>query len=1150
MSSGLHRRNSSAAAYQQLDLQPGIGDVTDELESYSTSTPRGRTGSFAARQKALEELEEKEGFIPTTQYDAPQPRWSDGRRGKKGWFGWKSKLVLMMLLGGGIGAGVYYVFYLGDGASEEASHWSKGAAARVSSAAESAATGVANYAYSDEQVDQFDDDKEYYTDKEASEYGEYEEEDSSTTAGRTTSTTSKGAAASASSYKSNALSQDIKAGAFSAAISATVAKLLENGTLAAYTWHEILPSLNETGVSTAKKQDSGRLIVVGDLHGTYTSLTHLLKRLSFTSHDTLLHTGDILAKSPLESSLKTIALLRRLGAKGVRGNHDQKVIEWRKWMEAYGPLDLSSFSSSTASSSASRPSSTSGSKFDDLEDNVVGAGSYAQAGFRAAKDNAKSGFRKVAAQGQGGAAKLGSGAGAAHPRSKRGWLDWLTGNDTPGEAGVEELLQAEAGEDLPAGAGSGEGASSWADEDAVEEDGPGWYEINEAEERVSEASASSATSQSRSATQSAKASASSGSSPTTTTGGARRPFGRPTTLSSSSSSTRSSTSSAARPLASAGSFSSLAATSSSTSFSSGALLGPLYSHLSPTLTASERKKLGIVVPEGWEWGGEHFEIARHLSSKDVEYLESLPLTLWVEEIKSWVVHAGMVPWTSLSTTLSRLPISRLSTTSAEAALPAHLTSTSPLEFSPASSLSRLLTRSSRTALLLEPLNTDPYTLLNMRTLNSAGSTSSKNKGVKGAKGGWTVSSKGRKAGAGSKPWWSVWEEGMKECGYDDEERCEEAGVVYGHWAGQGLQVQKHSIGLDSGCVYGRRLSALVVPLGSNSSSPLSSPGSTSLLPAPSSLLSNFTSTLSNLTSAALNSTDDEASSAEPSTTTRARPNWHGGLNKVTKTAASALSSASSAAASSTSIDRAHPSATMADDDFSAEDEEDDSASYYRESSSDVDAEDAESGSYFDAALSSVASGSATTTPTAAAKPWWRPWTNKHAKAKRAPPQGRPGVAPWAEEHEAPPEYFETEGYEEDEDEAGVDRYADEDEEDGESSTSTARRGRPTATATSSSSSSSSSTSSTTDRRGKGKPISSSTSTSTGSSVSASVSVSSSKKRPSVFAAAVEPQTEEEEDDEPQLSDDAFAEQQVVLAPAKGVKAWVVSVDCAGEIDIE
>ena len=34
-------------------------------------------------------------------------------------------------------------------------------------------------------------------------------------------------------------------------------------------------------------------------------------------------------------------------------------------------------------------------------------------------------------------------------------------------------------------------------------------------------------------------------------------------------------------------------------------------------------------------------------------------------------------------------------------------------------------------------------------------------------------------------------------------------VVFGHWARRGLVVQKHCIGLDTGCVYGGQLSAWI-----------------------------------------------------------------------------------------------------------------------------------------------------------------------------------------------------------------------------------------------------------------------------------------------------------------------------------------------------
>ena len=36
-------------------------------------------------------------------------------------------------------------------------------------------------------------------------------------------------------------------------------------------------------------------------------------------------------------------------------------------------------------------------------------------------------------------------------------------------------------------------------------------------------------------------------------------------------------------------------------------------------------------------------------------------------------------------------------------------------------------------------------------------------------------------------------------------------IIYGHWAKQGLQVRHNTIGLDSGCVYGKKLSGILLP---------------------------------------------------------------------------------------------------------------------------------------------------------------------------------------------------------------------------------------------------------------------------------------------------------------------------------------------------
>ncbi|KAG8692879.1 hypothetical protein FRC11_003306, partial [Ceratobasidium sp. 423] len=76
----------------------------------------------------------------------------------------------------------------------------------------------------------------------------------------------------------------------------------------------------------------GRIVFVGDIHGMVESLKKLLKKLKFdANHDMLIHTGDIILKGP--QSRKVIQELIQINALGVRGNQDQKVVEWRRWVD-------------------------------------------------------------------------------------------------------------------------------------------------------------------------------------------------------------------------------------------------------------------------------------------------------------------------------------------------------------------------------------------------------------------------------------------------------------------------------------------------------------------------------------------------------------------------------------------------------------------------------------------------------------------------------------------------------------------------------------------------------------------------------------------------------------------------------------------------
>ena len=71
----------------------------------------------------------------------------------------------------------------------------------------------------------------------------------------------------------------------------------------------------------------GRTIIVGDVHGCCRELESLLARVAFASGDRLVFVGDLIARGP--DSLGVLDVARRTGAIVVRGNHEQKLIDWR-----------------------------------------------------------------------------------------------------------------------------------------------------------------------------------------------------------------------------------------------------------------------------------------------------------------------------------------------------------------------------------------------------------------------------------------------------------------------------------------------------------------------------------------------------------------------------------------------------------------------------------------------------------------------------------------------------------------------------------------------------------------------------------------------------------------------------------------------------
>src|SRR5262252_8786732 len=74
-----------------------------------------------------------------------------------------------------------------------------------------------------------------------------------------------------------------------------------------------------------------RTVIVGDVHGCAGELATLLDRIGFTSGDRLIFVGDLVARGP--DSLGVLDIARRTGAIIVRGNHEQKLLSWRRARE-------------------------------------------------------------------------------------------------------------------------------------------------------------------------------------------------------------------------------------------------------------------------------------------------------------------------------------------------------------------------------------------------------------------------------------------------------------------------------------------------------------------------------------------------------------------------------------------------------------------------------------------------------------------------------------------------------------------------------------------------------------------------------------------------------------------------------------------------
>ncbi|KAJ1663031.1 hypothetical protein EV178_005334 [Coemansia sp. RSA 1646] len=78
-----------------------------------------------------------------------------------------------------------------------------------------------------------------------------------------------------------------------------------------------------------------RMIFIGDIHGCVDQFNSLLDELKFQQgEDQIVLVGDLVAKGP--ESLAVIQKASSIGAWCVRGNHDDRVIRWREFLDGPG----------------------------------------------------------------------------------------------------------------------------------------------------------------------------------------------------------------------------------------------------------------------------------------------------------------------------------------------------------------------------------------------------------------------------------------------------------------------------------------------------------------------------------------------------------------------------------------------------------------------------------------------------------------------------------------------------------------------------------------------------------------------------------------------------------------------------------------------
>jgi hypothetical protein len=235
-------------------------------------------------------------------------------------------------------------------------------------------------------------------------------------------------------------------------------------------------------------------------------------------------------------------------------------------------------------------------------------------------------------------------------------------------------------------------------------------------------------------------------------------------------------------------------------------------------SSHEDKKWWRRIPKRWVLFSDHYKIAKDMSETQFQYLLRLPLRLYIPSAHVYIVHAGLLPSDPRYSfeDIKRQPLAHVPSltqrpTIDEIGEDSHSVSSSTKTNK---TIERLRNLQEISLLTQIPQNTDPWVTLNMRSVVGVKISRRPKEGV---------------------PWTNIWNQHMSSClgfkhtladvrdGNGDvyfnttEENmdklhlsCYPFTTIYGHAASRGLVVKRWSFGLDSGCVYRRKLSALVI----------------------------------------------------------------------------------------------------------------------------------------------------------------------------------------------------------------------------------------------------------------------------------------------------------------------------------------------------